>query len=86
MRLYTNAFVAFWVFVLTAISIVVWLGDSPESAILSFCICMILMVIHLKASDLEIEILRMHRRLLKHKISMTSEPFATKDEVDQEVE
>jgi hypothetical protein len=86
MRFSVDRFVSFVVYFLTAISISGWLLGYRESAILIFCVCLALMAIDLKTGDLEIEILRIHQRLLENQISITSEPFATKDEVDQEVE
>jgi hypothetical protein len=81
-----DRFISFVIYFLTAISIGGWLVGYRELAILIFCVCLALMAIDLKMSDLEIEILRMHQRLLKNQIAITSEPFATKDEVNQEVE
>jgi hypothetical protein len=86
MRFSADRYISFVVYFLTAISISGWLVGYRESAILIFCVCLALMAVDLKMSDLEIEILRMHQRLLKNQISMTSEPFVTKDDVDQEVE
>jgi hypothetical protein len=81
-----DRFISFAIYFLFGISSGGWLVGYWESAIQIFCVCLALMAIDLKMSDLEIEILRMHQRLLKHQISTISEPFGIKDEVDQEVE
>jgi hypothetical protein len=86
MKFHGNVFTSYAIHFLTIISMVGTFMGYWESAILIFCVCLALMAIDLKMSDLEIEIVRIRQLLLENQISMTSEPSATKDEVNQEVE
>jgi c-di-AMP phosphodiesterase-like protein len=86
MNFHKNIFTYYVINFLTILSMVGAFMGYWESAILIFCVCLALMAIDLKTSDLEIEIVRIRQMLLENQISMTSEPCVTKDEVDQEVE